>query len=624
MYIKITRKKYKGKIIEHAKIVESYRDGEISRQKVILNLGPINSENDRKKYYEVLSSMKKGKSFIDIEELSVKSAREFGVTYTTNSLLDKYEIDSILNKYLSENDAKFDVLGVVKALIINRVLDPSSDLSACDWIDKHYCEDLNVEEHHLYRALDYLILNKESIEEDIFKILKRKLRLDTSNTFYDLTSSYLEGNACKIAMFGYSRDHRKDRKQVVLGLIMCDGMPIMHEVFTGNTVDKKTLSSMQNSLKKRLGIKRTTIIADAGLMTNPNIEKLELEDFDYILGCHRRNSKISEELLVKQINSEKSQYAEEILTKEEKINETLLFSIDAKKNRKELVSNVISKELQKLFEENDHALSSTATLTLKDELKNTKRKNQWRINDQQNSVTYGLEKRKEKIDIYKERGITKRYILCLDKNTKKIRLEELDGIKDSIENRLKELDARYKKSITSKRGKKITKDSLMTQANKILGKNRRIFSVKFSKGLKFSLKEKEWNYEKKIAGKFLLITNTNIEANKAMKEYKQLQTVENAFDELKNFLGIRPIYHWKPRRVKAHIFVCVLSFLVECMIEKFIKQTARTAINELKTIQVVDIETKTVKKKLVSEISEECEDILKKLKIPIPLMTPIK
>jgi len=118
----------------------------------------------------------------------------------------------------------------------------------------------------------------------------------------------------------------------------------------------------------------------------------------------------------------------------------------------------------------------------------------------------------------------------------------------------------------------------------------------------------------------LLITNTNIDPNKAMKEYKQLQDVENAFDELKNFLDVRPIYHWKTRRVKAHIFICILAYLIECLIEKFTKKTARKVVSELKTIKIVDVEAKNMRKKLISKISDDSKEILKELMIPLPFL----
>lgn len=538
MHLKVTRKDTKSGVREYAKIVQSYRDGNISRQKVVLNLGPIDSEQDRINYKQILESMRKGKEFVQIDDISARNTREFGVTYTATSLLKRHDISGILNNYLSMNKAAFNVPGVITALIVNRLVEPSSDLAAYDWIIKHYNEDLNIKEHHIYRALDYLIAHKEGIEHDIFTALKRQLKLNTRMTHYDLTSSYVEGNSCNIAMFGYSRDHRRDRKQIVLGLSMCNGIPIMHDIHKGNTPDKTTLRGMQENLRKRFGIRNTTIVADAGLLTEKNMEMLEDEGFQYILSPYRRNNNLSRELLVQDIKSGKQQCAREVHIER---------------------------------------------------------------------VSRG------------GKQFVRRYILCLNKDTRKERLNALESIRKCINEKLMELQKQYRKSQMTK-GRKMKRDDCMLRANKILGRNKRLFTLRFRDGLAYSLNQENWEYENSIAGKFLLVTNTNKKPDKAMKAYKELQIVENAFDEIKNFLDIRPVNHHKERRVRGHVFVCVLSFLIECLIERQSSQTARKIINELKTVRVVNLNIGGSKKKMLTELPEDVKKILKELSIPLPFL----
>ncbi len=395
MYMKITKTKYKEKLIEHAKIVESFKDGKTSRQRIILNLGPIKSDEDRRKYQEILNSMKKGKGdFLRKDELIVTQTKEYGITYTANKLLEKYNLDNILQGELIKNKAKFDIYSTIKALIINRLTKPSSDLSAYDWIKNDYSEKLDVKEHQLYRALDYLIKRKDNIEKKIFDVLKKKLKLNVDSVHYDLTSSYFEGKKCEIAFFGHSRDKRRDRKQIVIALVMCDGIPIHHEVHKGNTVDKSTLEEMAKNLREKLGIKNAVIIADGGLLTEDNLEDLEDNGQEYILGNPRRKNKMAEKYLIKEIISKENQSAKEA----------------------------------------------------------------------------GLEKIKRN-----EKEYARRYILCLNKDTKKERLETLETTKKNLEKKLEDLQKRYKKSQESKKGKKMTKESMFRQADKLLGKNRRMF-----------------------------------------------------------------------------------------------------------------------------------------------------
>lgn len=521
MYLLITQKKVKNKVYKSAKIVESYKLNGKSRQRVIKTLGPVKSNLDEIRYKKMLEDLRKGEELLRRKEIGFEDSKEYGVTYTVNKLLEKYNLGSILKKQLSQNKAKFDVYSTIKALIINRLIKPSSDLSAYDWIKNDYSERLDVKKHQVYRALDYLIERKEKIEKNTFDSLKEKLNLDVSKVHYDLTSTYFEGLECEIAFYGHSRDHRKDRKQIIIGLVMCEGVPVYHEIFEGNTLDKTTLGNIAKNIREKLGIKDAVIIADGGLLTEDNLKDLEDNGQEYILGNPRRNNKMAKKYLIKEIKSKENQSAKEA----------------------------------------------------------------------------GLEiiKRNEK-------EYTRRYILCLNKNTKKERLETLETIKKKLEKKLKDLQNRYKKSQESKKGKKMSRESLFRQADKLLGKNRRIFELKIKESeIEISFKKKAYDYEKKIAGKFLLVTNTDEKANKIMKSYKELQIVEKAFDKIKNFLDIRPLNHHKERRVKAHVFICVLSFLIECIIERFSDESARKVIEKLERIEIGELKVKGKAEKWVTK-----------------------
>lgn len=540
MHLQITQTKYKGKIAKYAKIVESvYVPEGTCRKRLVLNLGPIKSKKDLEDYKKILNSMNEGENFVKEKDVEVTESKEYGVTYTTNKLLEKYEIKEILQKELSDNKAQFKVYEIIKALIINRIVRPSSDLSAYDWIKEDYIESVDVEEHHIYRALDYLVQKKDKIEKDIYDSLKKLMKLNTEIAHYDLTSTYFDGSKCEIAFYGYSRDHRKDRKQVVIGLVMIDGIPIYHEVYNGNTVDKTTLKNMVNNMKEKFGIKDLIVVADRGLITGDNLDLLENKGYQYIIGVQRRNNNLAEELLSKEISSEKKQFAKEV-----------------------------HREIIKI----------------------------------------------------EDKEIIRRYILCLDNQTRNERLENLEEIKGKKEKELKMLQDKYTKSMNSKKGRKMTKEGLIISADKILGKNNRLFDFEYDEtGLKYSFKVNDYEYEKKIAGKFLLVTNTKKSPENAMKSYKELQTVENAFDECKNFLYVRPVYHWKGRRVRAHIFVCVLSFLIESIIEKFSEDSARKTIRELNRIQIVNLKIENSdKKRLTLNTLTNAKEIFKKLKIPQP------
>jgi hypothetical protein len=131
--------------------------------------------------------------------------------------------------------------------------------------------------HHHYRALDVVHAAKPVTETHLYARLTDLTNLDLRFVCYDLTSSFFEGDprlsdrfASK--QFGYSRDHRSDRPQIMIGLVMtANGFPLAHHVFPGNTQDATTLTSVLTDVQTRFGIGPITVVADRGLVTAGNI-----------------------------------------------------------------------------------------------------------------------------------------------------------------------------------------------------------------------------------------------------------------------------------------------------------------------------------------------------------------
>jgi hypothetical protein len=113
--------------------------------------------------------------------------------------------------------------------------------------------------------------------------------LDLRLVCYDLTSTYFEGSVAPSARFasrafGYSRDHRSDRPQVVIGLLCTgDGIPIAHHVFAGNTADVSTLADVLADLQERFGVGRICVVADRGLISAANVAVVEGCGFDHVI-----------------------------------------------------------------------------------------------------------------------------------------------------------------------------------------------------------------------------------------------------------------------------------------------------------------------------------------------------
>ena len=154
------------------------------------------------------------------------------------------------------------------ALIIARVLDPAAKLATARMLDpataSHSLGEVlglgRVGANELYAALDWLQSEQEFIEAS----LARRHLKDGALLLYDLTSTYLEGRCCELAQYGYSRDHRRDRPQLVIGLLCAaDGCPVAVEVFEGNTADPNTLSTQIDKIRRRFKLSRVVMVGTA-------------------------------------------------------------------------------------------------------------------------------------------------------------------------------------------------------------------------------------------------------------------------------------------------------------------------------------------------------------------------
>jgi hypothetical protein len=122
----------------------------------------------------------------------------------------------------------------------------------------------------VYATLDWLGAEQPFIEAT----LARRHLKNGALLLYDVTATYLEGRCCALARYGYSRDHRRDRPQPVIGLLCAaDGCPVAVEVFEGNTADPMTLAAQIAKLKQRFQLQRVVMVGDRGMLTAARIEQ---------------------------------------------------------------------------------------------------------------------------------------------------------------------------------------------------------------------------------------------------------------------------------------------------------------------------------------------------------------
>jgi transposase len=164
------------------------------------------------------------------------------------------------------------------AVMVARLIDPASKLATARLLDG---ETANcslgavlgleaVDEQALYDVLDWLLGQQERIE----KALARRHLKNGTLVLYDVTSTYFEGRTCPLARFGYNRDGKSGKLQIVFGLLCStEGCPVAVEVFEGNVGDPSTLATQIAKLKERFALERVVLVGDRGMITEARLEE---------------------------------------------------------------------------------------------------------------------------------------------------------------------------------------------------------------------------------------------------------------------------------------------------------------------------------------------------------------
>ncbi|MCX7914640.1 MAG: IS1634 family transposase, partial [Thermodesulfovibrionales bacterium] len=184
-----------------------------------------------------------------------------------------------------------------------RVIDRGSRLSAVRLARYHNgCDIIGLSkfrEDDLYANLDWLMERQELIEDRLYESMYRRGKPEIF--FYDVTSVYLEGEVNELSAFGYNRDGKRGKKQIVIGLLCNEeGIPLSIEVFKGNSQDPKTFSKQIKKVAERFGAKGVTFVGDRGMIRSKQIEELRGEGFHYITAITKAQIK---ELLKREVVS---------------------------------------------------------------------------------------------------------------------------------------------------------------------------------------------------------------------------------------------------------------------------------------------------------------------------------
>jgi hypothetical protein len=191
------------------------------------------------------------------------SGEIFGVLFALKQLADQVGITRVLGRAAESRLNLF--------LILARIAHGGSRLSAVRWAKQHTVADVLAleafDEDDLYAALDWLASQQERIERELYQAYVKAQGQPPVLVLYDVTSSYFEGECNELGQYGYNRDGKRGKQQIVIGLLTAeDGEPLAVRVFAGNTADPTTVASQITILKEQFGIAEVVMVGDRGMI----------------------------------------------------------------------------------------------------------------------------------------------------------------------------------------------------------------------------------------------------------------------------------------------------------------------------------------------------------------------
>ncbi len=279
MYItEVLTKTQKGKISHRCILLrESYREGGKVKNRTIANLTHSNP-NEVVAMRLALAHKDDLSVLKSVDEVELEQGKSIGAAWLVYQVARRLGIEEALG------EGREGKLGIWQ--VMARVMDQGSRLSAVRLAQVHAACDIlgmreGFNEEALYQNLGWLSEQQGAIEKRLFRARRGDKKAELF--LYDVTSSYFEGQQNAMACWGYSRDKKSGKKQVVVGLL-CDegGDPVSVAVFTGNTQDYETFGSQVQKAGDRFGCKRVTWVGDRGMIKRAQIKVLKEAQFHYI------------------------------------------------------------------------------------------------------------------------------------------------------------------------------------------------------------------------------------------------------------------------------------------------------------------------------------------------------
>lgn len=452
-----------------------------------------------------------------------------GGALVLRALWERLGLHRVLAQSLSKREFQSPVEWAIFAMVANRALVPDSKRGVEEWVreDVALGNPERIGLQHLYRAMDFLLEQREEVQKEVFFATADLLNLEVDLLFFDTTSTYVERDEEDekgLRKYGYSRDNRPDLPQVVIGLAVTkEGIPVRCWVLPGNTQDVTTVEKVKKDLSG-WKLSRCVWVMDRGMNSEQNRTVLQQAGGHYILGEKLRDHQ--------EVHEEALRYQGPF----HKVRENL-------KVREILVGQG---ERRRRF-----VLVHNPEQAKKDQVK---------------------------------------------------REQVLQKIKEAL------------LALGGSRRKDYQK-----AARRLLSQRKMGLYLRQLKSGKLKIDRTKVRAEQQLDGKYLLSTSDDsLSTEDVALGYKQLLEVERAFRTLKTTLDLRPLYHRKDERIKAHVFICFLALLLVRIAERQTGQTWDQIRAVMERLHLGEFFSKDGRILQRTELTPDQIKLLKLLDIPSP------
>lgn len=332
MFVRAKRSVQNGATYEYLQIVESFREAGRPRQRVLATLGRREVVVASGALDGLVRSLAKFSETLRVVDavrtpgLVAQSAKAWGPALVFGRLWESQRLPEVLRDVARGRKFGLNPERVSFAMALQRLCAPDSDLQGSAWIETVEAPGLgSIALQHLYRTTGFLAEVREELEVALFEQDRDLFTQELDLLFLDTTSvAVYRTEETTWRKRGYSRDHRPDLPQLVLAVAVDrDGWPISWEVFPGQTANQVAFDAMVAKLRERFRIRRVIVVADRGMISQQNLQRLTDHDtapYAYILGCRmRKQQEVREEVLARAGRSQ--QVAANLQVKEVRVGE---------------------------------------------------------------------------------------------------------------------------------------------------------------------------------------------------------------------------------------------------------------------------------------------------------------